>query len=69
MPVVVVIFVVYRSRESLSHLKSIFQFLLSIHNYFKESIMLKNILTSKIIMLHKYIKSDFSIFNNALHFG
>ena len=53
MSVVGIIFVVYRSRESLSHLKSIFQFLLSIRSYFKESIILKNNLTLNIIMLQK----------------
>ena len=58
----------YRSRECLSHLKSILQFLLSIHRYLKESIILKNVLTSKIIVLQK-CKSDLSTFNNALHFG
>ena len=44
----IVIFV-YRSRESLSHIK-----LMWIYSYFKENSILKNIFASKIIMLQKY---------------
>ena len=63
----VVIFVVYRSRKSLSHLKSILLFLVSIHSYFKGSF--KKYFNVKDCYATEIFKVIFYTFNNALHFG